>query len=636
MEAWFPESQRGEELVTTDPNIPYSHLSGVSSVSNSQDFPGNCSTSSCSEPQSVTNATNMNGYSASKSEANPMASTSSKETTSKFHGSLSSDDDEPLSSLNTSSDSVGPWHHLEALLINSGIPSDLINYHLNEGNIELIQTFLDYISAPALRSRLKQYSTFSDAIALIKKSSNILVLTGAGLSVSCGIPDFRSENGVYARLKVEYPELPDPQAMFDMKFFETEPRPFFRFAKEIFPGNYEPSLSHKFISYLEQKNKLLRNYTQNIDTLEKSAGLTKVVYCHGSFAQATCQCCRKKVDCGVIKEDIFNQKIPRCNDCLPKFSECEDDSVSDPIFKPDIVFFGENLPEEFYTSLQSDLDKVDLLLVVGSSLKVRPVAAIPTEIPASIPQILINREPHHHQNFDIELLGDCDFIVQQIMSKLDPDWAELSQTPIETKYQDFCTLNAQSANKSVTSLSSDTAQNCNAETVQTCQTNIASSSNTSASSTSSQVELEDPTELTLFDEPPVKKAKILVSGNITENVYSFIPPNVTLFVNAKVFDNDIEKISMRLEDSEDEDQSEDEDSSDEVSADDDKPLIEISGPSLSDKQRLTVVGNGSTDSVDQEKEARSSKPMSKTDANELESKVEDSVHLESKAEDVLT
>ena len=589
METWVSGSRRSDDIVSGDQNLHYSRLSDGGTNSDMSAFNASSTVLNSSE-SSHTDAESLNGSVSNATSAQDESfNSTSKE--SNCNGSVSPGDDEPLSSLDTSSESVGPWHHLEALLINSGIPSDLINYHLNEGNIELIQTFLDYISAPALRSRLKQHSTFNDAIDLIRKSSNILILTGAGLSVSCGIPDFRSENGVYARLKVEYPELPDPQAMFDMKFFETEPRPFFRFAKEIFPGNYEPSLSHKFISYLEQKNKLLRNYTQNIDTLEKSVGLTNVVYCHGSFSRATCQNCRKKVDCTAIKEDIFNQKIPRCDDCLPLFSESEDDSVADPIFKPDIVFFGENLPEEFYTSLQNDCEKVDLLLVMGSSLKVRPVGAIPTEVPPTIPQILINREPHHHQNFDIELLGDCDFIVQQIMSKLDPDWTELKQTPVKTKYQEFSSLKAQSS-----SSKADTASSCS-ESAQrskslSAQTKAGGSSGTME--TSSRLENDESSQLALFDEPPLKKPKILLSANIAENVYSFIPPNVTLFVNAKVFDSDLENISMRLEDSEGESEN-DENSGDSATEDDEKPSVDnLELPPNSEKRNQNGVHQNSS------------------------------------------
>ncbi len=141
--------------------------------------------------------------------------------------------------------------------------------------------------------------------------------------MSCGIPDFRSPTGIYARLSQEFPELPDPQAMFDIHYFKDDPRPFFRFAKvsvvqensrvsidvsearsdpvipvyecaygvfpphpppqAIYPGQFSPSPSHRFISALEKRRKLLRNYTQNIDTLEQAAGITRVVHCHGKM-----------------------------------------------------------------------------------------------------------------------------------------------------------------------------------------------------------------------------------------------------------------------------------------------------------------------------------------------------------------
>lgn len=65
------------------------------------------------------------------------------------------------------------------------------------------------------------------------------------VSVSCGIPDFRSRDGIYARLAVDFPDLPDPQAMFDIHYFRRDPRPFFKFAREIYPGQFTPSLCHR-------------------------------------------------------------------------------------------------------------------------------------------------------------------------------------------------------------------------------------------------------------------------------------------------------------------------------------------------------------------------------------------------------
>ena len=165
------------------------------------------------------------------------------------------------------------------------------------------------------RERLRHLNTIQDATRLIKTSKKIIVLTGAGVSVSCGIPDFRSRDGIYARLAVDFPNLPDPQAMFDINFFRKDPRPFFKFAREIYPGQFIPSLCHKFIKSLEAHERLLRNYTQNIDTLEQEAGISNVIQCHGSFASATCQRCSYRVPAEAIKADIFEQRIPMCPQC---------------------------------------------------------------------------------------------------------------------------------------------------------------------------------------------------------------------------------------------------------------------------------------------------------------------------------
>jgi hypothetical protein len=136
-----------------------------------------------------------------------------------------------------------------------------------------------FVQKASKRSRLEYLYGVDHVVELIEKSKNILILTGAGVSVSCGIPDFRSKNGIYSRLS-EF-ELSDPQEMFDIHYFKYRPETFYSFAKEIYPSNFKPSTSHWFIKLLEEKGKLLRNYTQNIDTLENMAGISNVVQCHG-------------------------------------------------------------------------------------------------------------------------------------------------------------------------------------------------------------------------------------------------------------------------------------------------------------------------------------------------------------------
>ncbi|KAJ3274089.1 NAD-dependent histone deacetylase sir2 [Terramyces sp. JEL0728] len=236
------------------------------------------------------------------------------------------------------------------------------------------------IKAPR-RTRLGHCNTFDDVVELIKKSKNIVVLTGAGVSVSCGIPDFRSKNGIYSRLS-EF-ELSDPQEMFDLEYFKFRPETFYSFAKEIYPSNFKPSPSHMFIKKLEEQGKLLRNYTQNIDTLENIAGIKNVVQCH--------------VPGSAIEKEIFSQTVPYC----PK---CKNQELG--IMKPDIVFFGENLPNEFHSKFAEDKTKLDLLIVMD-------------RIPRNVPQILINMESlNHMEQFDVHLLGYCDSITKALLSKL--------------------------------------------------------------------------------------------------------------------------------------------------------------------------------------------------------------------------
>ncbi|EPZ33665.1 Sirtuin family, catalytic core small domain-containing protein [Rozella allomycis CSF55] len=248
------------------------------------------------------------------------------------------------------------------------------------------------------RKKLSHVNSISDVVRLLSDKKNILVLTGAGISVSCGIPDFRSENGIYKRLKDEY-DLPEPEVMFDIDYFKYDPRPFYSFAKELYPGNYTPSITHYFIRLLELQSKLLRNYTQNIDTLEQVAGIERVIQCHGSFASATCLNCSQKFSSEDIRAEVFNGVVPKCSTC------------EQGVIKPDIVFFGEKLPSTFDDALNSDKIQVDLVIVIGSSLKVQPVASILEYIPPNVPQVYINRETCRHHEFDVELLGNCDEII---------------------------------------------------------------------------------------------------------------------------------------------------------------------------------------------------------------------------------
>lgn len=125
----------------------------------------------------------------------------------------------------------------------------------------------------AKRAKLPTYNSVDDAVDLLKRSKNIIVLTGAGISTSLGIPDFRSAGtGLYSKL--EHLGLDDPQEVFNIQVFKEDPSIFFSVARDILPNTERFSPTHAFIALLQQKDKLLTNYSQNIDNLESKAGIT--------------------------------------------------------------------------------------------------------------------------------------------------------------------------------------------------------------------------------------------------------------------------------------------------------------------------------------------------------------------------
>jgi NAD-dependent histone deacetylase SIR2 len=290
---------------------------------------------------------------------------------------------------------------------------------------------------------------------LIKQSKNIIVLTGAGISTSLGIPDFRSKGtGLYAQL--EDLGLSDPQDVFSIELFKDDPSIFFSVAKNILPDIEQFTPTHKFIYLLQKHGKLLTNYSQNIDNIESHVGILpeKLIQCHGSFATATCFECKYQVPGDKIFADMKADIIPRCDQCIARLrslrapggamkrkrskngqekkkarysrGDSSDDDFDIPeagIMKPDITFFGEQLPDKFSDRLTNhDKHLVDLVIVIGTSLKVAPVSEIIPYLPANIPQMYISRESVSHVNFDIDLLGDCDVVVAELCRRLGEKW----------------------------------------------------------------------------------------------------------------------------------------------------------------------------------------------------------------------
>lgn len=188
---------------------------------------------------------------------------------------------------------------------------------------------------------------------IIEQSSNIVFFGGAGVSTESGIPDFRSQDGLYAQ-KYAYP----PEQIVSHTFFTAHPREFFAFYRErMLYLSAKPNPAHIYLAKLEQCGKLKGVVTQNIDGLHQVAGSKRVWELHGSVHRNYCMRCGKFYPAGFIKNST---DIPRC-DC-------------GGIIKPDVVLYEESLNGEVIDGAIGAISDADALIIGGTSLVVYPAA----------------------------------------------------------------------------------------------------------------------------------------------------------------------------------------------------------------------------------------------------------------------
>ncbi|KAK3298649.1 DHS-like NAD/FAD-binding domain-containing protein [Chaetomium fimeti] len=272
------------------------------------------------------------------------------------------------------------------------------------------QSYIDD-DTPPLTLRERSLTAVADFIKS-GKARRIVVMTGAGISTAAGIPDFRSPTtGLYANLSAL--NLPEPEAVFDLSFFRQNPQPFYVLARELYPGaRYRPTVSHAFLALLARRGLLHMLFTQNIDCLERAAGVPaeKIVEAHGSFAGQRC------IDWGGGDG-----------------AEEGEGEVCGGLVKPDIVFFGEALPRAFF-ELSPMTKEADLVLVMGTSLQVHPFAGLPNMAEEETPRVLFNLEQvgsFGTRADDVMVLGDCDAGVRKLAEEigwkdeLEKAWREL-------------------------------------------------------------------------------------------------------------------------------------------------------------------------------------------------------------------
>jgi NAD-dependent deacetylase len=210
---------------------------------------------------------------------------------------------------------------------------------------------------------------------LIRERQPCVVLTGAGVSTESGIPDFRSPQGLWAQF--------DPFEYGSIAAFRSDPEKVWRFYAPRFAvlTEAEPNAAHRALARLEQAGLVRAVITQNIDLLHERAGSRKVVEVHGSIRTSTCPGCGASYPLARVLELLEGADAPACPAC-------------GAILKPDVVFFGELLPEDAIDRAFALAREVALLLVVGSALEVYPVASLPLEtLDAGGEVAIVNRGP---------------------------------------------------------------------------------------------------------------------------------------------------------------------------------------------------------------------------------------------------
>ena len=225
--------------------------------------------------------------------------------------------------------------------------------------------------------------------------------------------------------------------LFDASHYVYAPQNLLSYVRTLLPSNgHAPSLSHRFIRLLEEKGQLLRNYTQNVDALERAAGIKAVLPCHGSLAKVSCLACKHVLDpaaFAAMLDSAFasaaasGEKFaaPRCNGCEHELN----------LFKPEIAFLNEACyATEAEQMLRADLASADLVVVLGATLASEPLKSLPVAVHPSVPQIVIGPAPPPAlgtHEWDLQLLGPCDTVVGYLASALGWSLSDGAPTPSE-------------------------------------------------------------------------------------------------------------------------------------------------------------------------------------------------------------
>jgi NAD-dependent deacetylase len=202
------------------------------------------------------------------------------------------------------------------------------------------------------------HTPLQNLIDRFRECTNAVVFTGAGVSTLCGIPDFRGPQGLYAN--------PDAERIFDIDWFHRDPSIYYKGCRELVYGHRDvaPGPVHRAVAKLERAGIVRGVITQNIDMLHQKAGSKHVMEIHGSGLLHHCAGCGGEKSFDAICDMLKDLDVPRCAKC-------------GGVYKPDITFFGEMLPEKPLAEAFALAASCELMVVLGSSLTVQPAASIP-------------------------------------------------------------------------------------------------------------------------------------------------------------------------------------------------------------------------------------------------------------------
>lgn len=195
----------------------------------------------------------------------------------------------------------------------------------------------------------------------VKESDNIVFFGGAGVSTESGIPDFRSDNGIYKKPYICNGRSVSAEECLSIDFARKHPDIFYDYyINEFVHPHALPNDAHKALAYLEQTGKCKAIITQNCDSLHQKAGSVNVLELHGTTSAYSCDLCKKKYDEKQVFAAVKKNKAAFC--------------FCGGLIRPDIVFYGEPLPYGIFEKAAAYVSKCEVFIVAGTSLNVYPAA----------------------------------------------------------------------------------------------------------------------------------------------------------------------------------------------------------------------------------------------------------------------